>query len=68
MLRQHSVHTIHVYIYNNKEKRHDNEHDGWLWRIPVCDMHQSISQIIFMVIHIIASVHLDPIRCIILSY
>ena len=34
----------HKYSYN-KEKRHVNERDGWLLRIPVSDMHQSISQI-----------------------
>ena len=39
-----SVYKIHVY---NKVKRHDDGRDDWLWRISVCDMHQSISQIIF---------------------
>ncbi len=49
MYRQRSVFTQytcrHKYSYN-KEKRHNNERDGWLLRIAVCDMHQSISQII----------------------
>ena len=33
MLHQRSFYTI--FIYNNTEKRYDDEHDGWLWRIPV---------------------------------
>ena len=43
MLRQRNVFTQYIY---NKEKELDDERDGWLRRIPVCDMHQPISQII----------------------
>ena len=43
MLRQRNVFTQYIY---NKEKQHDNEREGSLRRIPVCDMHQPISQII----------------------